>query len=304
MHTEQRLTEAYKGARIEYFDENSKYVFFSDCHRSNGSHSDEFMRNRNIYLFALEYYYKNGFTYVEAGDGDELWEHPHFRDIKNAHSDVFDVLKRFFYEDRLIMLYGNHNIYLKNQQYVESNYYTYYNNDTEMTYDFMKGLKPCEGLVLKHRNTQQEILVVHGHQGDFSNDQFWFPSMLSLKYFWRFLHAVGAKSPSSPVGNLHKRHKIEKNYVKWIEKHKKMIICGHTHRLKYPKNHELPYFNIGCCVYPTSITNIEITCGEIQLVKWSVLPDEDGVLQIRRQILRGPNPIENYDISKSELNEN
>jgi UDP-2,3-diacylglucosamine pyrophosphatase LpxH len=298
MRTEQRLTEVYNGARVEYFDENSKYVFFSDCHRSNGSHSDEFLRNRNNYLFALEYYYKNGFTYVEAGDGDELWEHPHFRDIKNAHSAMFDVLKRFFYEDRLIMLYGNHNIYLKNQKYVESNYYTYYNNDEEVTYDFMKGLKPCEGLVLKHRNTQQEILVVHGHQGDFSNDQFWFPSMLALKYFWRFLHAVGAKLPSSPVGNLNKRHKIEKNYVKWIEKHKKMIICGHTHRVKYPKDNELPYFNIGCCVYPNSITNIEITGGEILLVKWSVLPDEDGVLQIRRQILMGPNPIEKYDISK------
>ena len=213
MRTEQRLTEVYKEARVEYFDENSKYVFFSDCHRSNGSHSDEFLRNRNNYLFALEYYYKNGFTYVEAGDGDELWEHPHFRDIKNAHTDMFDVLKRFFYEDRLIMIYGNHNIYLKNQKYIESNYYTYYNNDTEITCDFMKGLKPCEGLVLKHRNTQQEILVVHGHQGDFSNDQFWFPSMLTLKYFWRFLHAVGAKLPSSPVGNLNKRHKIEKNYV-------------------------------------------------------------------------------------------
>jgi len=304
MHTEQRLTEAYKGARIEYFDENSKYVFFSDCHRSNGSNSDEFIKNRNNYLFALEYYYKNGFTYVEAGDGDELWEHPHFRDIKNAHSDVFDVLKKFFYEDRLIMLYGNHNIYLKNQEYVESNYYTYYNNYEEKNYDFMKGLKPCEGLVLKHRGTQQEILIVHGHQGDFSNDQFWVLSMLSLKYFWRYLHALGAKSPSSPVGNMNKRHKIEKNFVKWIKKHKKMIICGHTHRLKYPRNNELPYFNIGCCLYPTSITNIEITGGEIQLVQWKVLPDEDGVLQIRRQILRGPNPIEKYDISKSELNEN
>ena len=104
MHTDQRLMEAYENARVEYFDENSRYVFFSDCHRSNGSHYDEFTKNRNTYLFALEYYYKNGFTYVEAGDGDELWEHPRFRDIKNAHSGVFNVLKRFFDQDRLIML--------------------------------------------------------------------------------------------------------------------------------------------------------------------------------------------------------
>lgn len=299
MHTDQRLMKAYENARVEYFDNDSSYVIFSDCHRGNGSHSDEFMKNRNNYLFALKYYFEKGFTYVEAGDGDELWEHPYFSDIKNAHTDVFDVLKKFFQQDRLIMLYGNHNIYLKNQEYVENNYYTYYNAYEEKTYDFMKDLKPCEGLILKDRNTNQEIFVVHGHQGDFSNDQWWVPTMLSLKYFWRFLHALGAKSPSSPVANEFKRHKIEINYLKWVEKHKKMIICGHTHRIKYPKKQELPYFNVGSCVYPTHITNIEIAGGMIQLVRWRVLPNQDGELQIKREILRGPNPIEEYDLSKS-----
>lgn len=291
---------AYENARIEYFDKDSSYVLFSDCHRGNGSHSDEFLKNRNNFLFALEYYYERGFVYVEAGDGDELWEHPYFRDIKNAHSNVFDMLRKFFEQGRLIMLYGNHNIYLKNKEYVEENYYTYYDAYKEKTYDFMKELIPSEGLILKNRDTQQEIFIVHGHQGDFSNDQWWVPTMLSLKYFWRFLHALGAKSPSSPVANEFKRHKIEKNYVKWVEKHKKMIICGHTHRFKYPKMNELPYFNIGSCVYPSSITNIEITGGLIQLVRWRVLPNEKGVLQIKREILRGPNPIEEYDIRESK----
>ena len=67
MRTEQRLTLAYENARVEPFDNDSKYVFFSDVHRGTGSLADEFTRNRIIYLHALEDYYKKGFTYVEAG---------------------------------------------------------------------------------------------------------------------------------------------------------------------------------------------------------------------------------------------
>ena len=62
MRTQQRLNEAFKTARIEYFDDNSRYVFFSDCHRGDGSHSDEFTKNQNLFIYSLEYYYANDFT--------------------------------------------------------------------------------------------------------------------------------------------------------------------------------------------------------------------------------------------------
>ena len=53
MFTDKRLTEAYEKARVEYIDETSNYVFLSDCHRGDGSLSDEFARNKNIFLYAL-----------------------------------------------------------------------------------------------------------------------------------------------------------------------------------------------------------------------------------------------------------
>ena len=84
MFTEKRLDQAYRDARIEYFDEDSKYIIFSDIHRGNGSHFDEFSKNQNIFKHALDYYYDNGYTYIEAGDGDELWETPKVKDIRNA----------------------------------------------------------------------------------------------------------------------------------------------------------------------------------------------------------------------------
>ncbi|OHW63350.1 calcineurin-like phosphoesterase superfamily domain protein [Andreesenia angusta] len=296
MRTFQRLTKAYENARVEYFDESSKYVFFSDCHRGDGSLSDEFTKNENTYLSALKYYYESGFTYVELGDGDELWEHSDFKHIKNAHSDVFSLLAKFFHQDRFILIYGNHNAFLKNPRYVEENYYINYDEYTEEFNDFLKGIQPEEAIVLRHSSTGQEILAVHGHQGDVPNDQLWRLTMLSIKYFWRFLHAFGIKNPASPVKNIHKRHKIEKNYSKWIKEKKKMLICGHTHRFKYPKTRDLPYFNTGCCIYPTIITAIEIVGGNIQLVRWEVRANSDGLLKVRRDIMRGPDPVGKFDI--------
>ncbi|MDR5658556.1 metallophosphoesterase family protein [Serpentinicella sp. ANB-PHB4] len=296
MRTAKRLTEAYNNAKVAYIDENSKYVFLSDCHRGAGSLADEFTRNENAYNYALKHYFNNGYTYVEAGDGDELWEHSKFANIKNAHHETFENIKRFYDDDRLILIYGNHNIYLKNQDYVRDNYYTYYDSYYETEHEFLYGIKPLEALVLKVKKTNQEILIVHGHQGDFLNDQFWFFTMLSLKYFWRFLHAFGIQNPASPVKNAEKRHKIEKNYKKWIKKNKMMLLCGHTHRIKYPKHNELPYFNMGCCVYPTRITAIEISDGNIQLVQWQTVPNHKGTLQVKREKIQGPEPIEKFDI--------
>lgn len=296
MFTKQRLTGAYEGATVKEFNEETKYVFISDHHRGDGSLSDEFTRNRNIFQYALDYYYQNDFVYVEAGDGDELWEYQDFKHIKNAHPGVFSTIKKFYDDDRLIMMWGNHNIYLKNPAYVEKHYYTNYDEYHDTFFDFLPNLKPIEALVLKNEKTGQEILTVHGHQGDAPNDQFWRLTMLSLKYFWRFLHAFGIRNPSSPVKNINRRHKIEKNYSKWIAENKKMLICGHTHRFKFPKKDALPYFNIGCCVYPTIITALELVGEEIQLVRWHVQSDKDGNLRIMRQIMRGPANVSEFDL--------
>jgi len=295
MNTEKGLTKAYKDAAVEYFDKNSKYVIFSDIHRGDDSVSDEFARNQAIFLHVLNYYYKNGYIYVEAGDGDELWEHKNFKHIRLAHKDVFIAMKKFFDGGRLRLIYGNHNIFLKNMDYVRENYYQFYDEYAQRKVDLFNGIKPVEALVLKHRVTGQEILIVHGHQGDFINDQFWVISMLLLRYFWRFLHIVGFENPSSPARNMYKRHKVEKNYDKWIKKHKIMLICGHTHRPKFPKKDDLPYFNTGWCINTRGIPGIEIINDSILMVDWRIKADDNGFMHIERTVVRGPNPIEMYD---------
>lgn len=291
MKTEKRLSQVYDNAFVLHFDNKSKIVILSDTHRGDGSLSDEFTRNQNIFTHALNYYYDHEFILIEAGDGDELWEHKNYSIIINAHIEAFNMLQKFHEHHRYYKIFGNHDIYLKDHDYLKNYLYRYENRYTQEEHPFFEGLKSYEGIKLVHENSKEEVLVVHGHQGDAPNDQFWFFSMLSLKYFWRYLHAFGLQNPSSPVRSEVKRHKIEKNFNKWISVNDIPLICGHTHRIKFPLENELPYYNTGCGVYPDSITVIEIVRNKISLIRWNIRSNEQGILQVKRHVINGPASI-------------
>lgn len=295
MQTLKRLNKAFSEAfNIEYNDK-SKIVILSDTHRGNGSLSDEFTRNQNIFIHALKYYYDDEFILIEAGDGDELWEHKNYQVIINAHLEAFNSLQRFHETNRYYKIFGNHDIYLKDQHYLKKYLYRFHNRYTKEELPFFTGLIAHEAIKLVHTKTQQEAFIVHGHQGDAPNDQFWFLSMLSLKYFWRYLHAFGLQNPSSPTQSEVHRHKIEKNFNKWISQTNIPLICGHTHRMKFPHEDELPYYNTGCGVYPDSITAIEIVENKITLVRWNIRTNKQGMLQVKRNVINGPASIHTKD---------
>jgi predicted phosphodiesterase len=194
-------------------------------------------------------------------------------------------------------------MYLKDQEFLQHNFYHFFDDYNEENCELFEGLKAHEALLLRHRVTGQEILALHGHQGDFMNDQMWRFSMLSLRYFWRFMHMIGFRNPASPAKNVHKMHKIERNYNKWIYKHRMMLICGHTHRPKFPKHGELPYFNSGCGVHTKGVTCIEIINNTVMLVEWRIRTDQQGLLRVERQVLRGPQFVSKYDLKKYQFNE-
>ena len=84
-----KLDRAYNNAKVIGFDDDSKFILFSDCHRGDNSFADDFANNRNIYYHALKHYYVQGFDYAELGDGDELWENNSFESILYAHKNVY-----------------------------------------------------------------------------------------------------------------------------------------------------------------------------------------------------------------------
>lgn len=294
MQTMKRLSAAFEKAHVVNIDSKSKLIFFSDVHRGDNSFSDEFAHNQNIYYHALSKYLEEGYTYIEVGDGDELWEHSKFKHVRSAHSDVYLLLREFYDLNRLHLIFGNHNMDFKFKHYTQTHAFEYYDEYTDQVDRLFKNITYHEAIKLNHTELDKQIYVVHGHQGDFINDHLWRITKYVNRHFWHYLHIVGFTNPASPSKNLHKRHKIEKNYSKWIKENQKMLIVGHTHRPKFPSGTDEPYFNTGSCIYPRNITGIEIAEDQISLVDWRIRPDEEGKLVISKRVMQGPEPLTKY----------
>ncbi len=294
MNILKRISRIFENAEEISFDDSSKFVLMSDCHRGDGSWSDNFLKNQNIYFAALSYYYKEDYTYIELGDGDELWENSKISEIINVHSDVFRLFSKFLKKNRLYFIYGNHDMVKKNKKYVKDNLYRCFREREKKYISLFEGVKVHEGLILKYKVTEDKILLIHGHQGDFINDGFWKLGRFLVRYLWRPLENIGVNDPTSTARNYDKKEEVEKRLTRWIMKEKHMLIAGHTHRPRFPKVGENLYFNDGSCVHPRCITAIEIISGNITLVKWQVKTRRDNTLFIGREVLAGPNKLIDY----------
>jgi len=292
MREKQRLTQCYvkavKKKDIVTVTDDTKMIFFSDVHRGDNSLSDEFAHNQNVYYHAMGYYFDQGYEYVEVGDGDEMWEYSSFKHIRSAHSDVFCLLKKFYDANRLTYIFGNHNMALRHPSVAKNNLSHFFDDYLDIDTPLFPGIDIKESIVLRDEGSGKEILVVHGHQGDFINDDGWVISMVLMRVFWRYMHMIGFKNPASPSKSRIKRHRIEKTFSKWIRENRKGILCGHTHRPKLPDQDEAVYLNTGCCIHPRGINGIELNGKEFSLVHWRIAPDKDGVLAIRKKVMKGP----------------
>lgn len=293
-----RLKYLYNNAKEIGFDEESKLVFMSDIHRGDGTYYDSLLPNKNVYKAALNYYYKNNFIYIEVGDGDELWINRDFDIIARSYEDIFMIFNKFSNENRLYMIYGNHDIIKrKNNLYHNNNkFFRNSNNSYRREFaNFIEDNKFYEALTFKYRPLDKKFLAVHGHQVDFMNSKFWLLARFLVRYIWKFMNGIASfKDSTSPAINNAKGDKIDSKLEKWSREKGKMLICGHTHISRMPKVNEPPYFNDGCCILPYAVTSIEIENGKISLIKWSIDIDDRGILYMSRKIISGPIDIGKY----------
>ncbi len=264
-----RLTEVFEAAREIPFDDRSRLIFFSDCHRGSGNRVDLFAPNRALFLDVLTRYYDEGFNYVEVGDGDELWKNPSFRDIRRAHAPIFDLLHRFALRDRLHMIIGNHDIRgLRRREMVKD------------------GLVAEESLVFKHRRTGQRIFVTHGHQADFKSDRLYFLSRFAVKNVWKYIQLLGFGNQVKEKSDETERQSgIDERIIEWAAARRQVTICGHTHQLRSATYGMAPYFNSGSCIVRGLLTGLEIQDGEITPVRWRMRASNGNAPQIVREAL-------------------
>lgn len=288
----EKLNKIYKNSKRLKIDNETKLVIMSDCHRGSGNNLDNFIKNKNIFKAALNHYYNNGFSYIELGDGDDMWEVDDYNEIIREHLDIFKLLRKFNTSDRLFMIYGNHDKCKKSKHILKKYFYTYYDEVNKKYEKLLDNLEVYESLVLVYN--EHDIFLLHGHQGDLLNDNLWYLSRFLVRYFWKNLEHGGIKDPTSAAKNYKITKKTEKRLTKWSNKNNKMVITGHTHRPVFPKIGQGLYFNDGSCIHPSGITCLEIENGKITLVKWLFKVRKDKVIFVGREVLKGKELIENF----------
>ncbi len=289
--TNKIITKSFNKAESLCINKDSKLIFFSDIHKGDNSYADDFAHNMHIFEEALLHYYDNNFAYFELGDGVELWENDSFTPIYHAYKSVFDLQLKFHKENRLHLLFGNHDMVFKDKNVVEEMLNKFFVDKQSKDKKLLFDVDFKESMLLEIEGTDKSIFLIHGHQADFMNYVLWKFNRFMVRYFWMPLQKnFKIKDPTSPAKNYKNSIGVERRLKKWIfNNNNQMIICGHTHRPQFPDAGEIPYFNDGSCVHPKSIIGIEIENLEISLVKWHIKND-----RITKNILEGPTSLDLY----------
>ena len=272
-----QIDKALASAKEINQEEHPRIVVFSDCHRGNGTWNDSFLNNKTLFQAALGYYRENDFTYIELGDGDELWENRKFSDIEEIHADIFQQFLPFMLDGKMYMVWGNHDMAKSRKA------------------PLSPSLPPCFPAVrICDGSGNIKFNLIHGHQVDPLNNQFWKAARWMVRYLWKPLELAGIKDPTSSARNYKKRKAVEERMADWAASRESNLISGHTHRPTIPSGTAASpaskgkYFNSGSCVHPNTITCLEIIYNEVSLIKWTSCPDENRYLKVCRHVIAGP----------------
>lgn len=280
-----QLDKAYQLSPHLKFDNHSRLIFISDAHRGVNNRDDMFAPNAGLFLHALTHYYNEEYTFVEVGDGDELWHNRNFNDIRRTYSQIFDLFAKFSQQDRLHLIIGNH-------------------DSPRGLFDPLEkdGIPVYQGLRLTYSPTGQKLFAVHGHQADPSGDKKWGFHRWQSRYVMKYLlrggidkfHHFAEPKPDLPepvrlrrlpvwFGDwaMTKAYELESAIQLWLAKEQQIVISGHTHMINFPRKDELPHINTGHCITPGYLTGLEIDQGIMSMVKWT---ERDG--RFERSVLR------------------
>lgn len=309
----QCLQEGKSGypSEVPFNIDTGRFIILSDQHKGAKDLADDFRNTEANFMNALRYYYDEGFTFINLGDCEELWEATPAQVIEKNRQTLLEEA-RFHAAGRYHRMYGNH--------------------DLEWNYEIQRllYLKPIfgpklavnQGLLLTttYKEKTYFIFLAHGHQGDQRSDgnafSKWFVAAIWTP-IQRFLEIqVDRLSDSFELVDKHNILMYE-----WSATNKDLLfISGHTHKpvfasldhmdrlakqLEHAKAENHPelidainaeiekrkaeyagkqivktmvkptYFNSGCCCFADGdLTGIEIADGFIRLIKWKTGTDK------------------------------
>lgn len=202
------------------FKKPYRYVLFSDHHKGTRELADDFKPCEPAYLAAIDAYYNDGYTLVEIGDVEELWENT-IPPVMQANAEVFESMTRF-YPDRYLRVGGNHDNAWESEVFVRQYLEPYF-----------PGIRIWPQILFHYEDdagNQGDILCIHGHQGTWDSDIFDFFPPLVLPYL-RILQNLTGIGRTSPSKDTHSRGIQDNQMYTWVNRQSKLIlIAGHTHR--------------------------------------------------------------------------
>ena len=303
-----RQYKVNKGVIVPFDLKKGRFIIFSDQHKGRKNGADDFMMSEDNYVEALSYYHLNGYHFISLGDSEELWEN-NINSVKNNNSRSFEAEKKFIPSNAFIKIFGNHDLdwandplaplYLK-QIYEQSviihegivletivknkkvSIFCTHGHQGDAQSDgnwfskffIAKIWAPLQAYLRINPNTpaydgqlktlhnrmmyewsasQQDLLLITGH-----THQPVFESLTHLERLYRQLLIARKEENKEMITALEKEIQIRKWQATTIsEDFQSMKSC---------------YFNSGCCCFSDGdITGIEITDGNLQLIKWKIV---------------------------------
>ena len=195
--------------------EHDKYVIMSDLHLGDGKGADNFERNEETLLTALDYYKAQGCNIVLLGDVEELWQFDLHEIVQRYQNSIYHLLSNFE-PGKVFRVFGNHDSEWGGIDDPIANISHRFYGAPEAV--FIDG----------------DIILLHGHQGDsFAEKRAW------ISRFWVRLFRIiepcirklGYENYSATESQIPKDR--EKVLYQWAKSKKVIMIAGHTHRAMF-----------------------------------------------------------------------
>ena len=205
---------------VELDAKEHKLAILSDFHLGNRGGADNFRRNEQITLDALESYREEGFELVLLGDVEEFWQFDP-PEVFGAYLNTIYKRIQSFTPLRVYRVFGNH--------------------DSEWGFPAdpladpdLSSCRAHEALRLKVKRGKPKVLLTHGHQGDRQSDmRKWFSRFFVrlFRFIESILAALGIDIGGGPAVTFPpKARHYEQTLYSLARRLGMILVCGHTHR--------------------------------------------------------------------------
>ena len=104
-----KTTAGKKGFVIPFELSAGKFVIFSDQHKGRRNGADDFLNAEQNYLAALKYYDEQRFHLIALGDSEELWENTLLQ-VRKHNKATFEAEAAFLKRNAFTKIFGNHDL--------------------------------------------------------------------------------------------------------------------------------------------------------------------------------------------------